>query len=69
MSRIIVDRNRCEGHALCVALVPDIFEIDDEDKATVPGVVSDDQLDNVGLAVDTCPVAALRVEPPLPPAS
>lgn len=64
--RINVDRNRCEGHALCVALVPDVFETDDEGKATVPGPVSDDQLDNIRLAVDTCPAAALRIEAPQP---
>lgn len=66
--RISVDRNRCEGHALCVALAPEVYGTDDEGKATVLGPVSEDQLDTIRLAVDTCPVAALRLEAPRPPA-
>ena len=31
--RLIVDKDRCEGHALCVQTAPDIFDIGDDDMA------------------------------------
>ncbi|MBL7508020.1 ferredoxin, partial [Escherichia coli] len=29
--RVIVDRDRCEGNAVCLGIAPDIFDLDDED--------------------------------------
>jgi ferredoxin len=34
--RVIVDRDRCEGNAVCLGIAPDIFELDDEDYAVRP---------------------------------
>lgn len=28
--RIIADYDRCEGHGLCVAQAPEVFDLDDE---------------------------------------
>lgn len=33
--RVEVDRDRCEGNAVCVGIAPDLFELDDEDYAVV----------------------------------
>jgi ferredoxin len=33
--RLIVDRDPCEGNAVCMGIAPDIFELDDEDYAVV----------------------------------
>jgi ferredoxin len=33
--RVEVDRDRCEGNAVCVGIAPDIFDLDDEDYAVV----------------------------------
>ena len=33
--RVIVDRDRCEGNAVCLGIAPDIFDLDDEDYAVV----------------------------------
>ncbi|MFJ8812934.1 ferredoxin [Amycolatopsis thermoflava] len=30
MSRPLIDANRCEGHARCVARAPELFDVDDE---------------------------------------
>jgi len=31
--RVEVDRDRCEGNAVCVGIAPDLFDLDDEDYA------------------------------------
>ncbi|WP_194827901.1 ferredoxin [Nocardia sp. XZ_19_231] len=60
--KIAADRTRCEGHGMCEALLPDIFRVDDEGNVTVlTDQVSEAELDDVRLAVDSCPVEALRM--------
>lgn len=60
--KIAADRSRCEGHGMCEALLPDIFRVDDEGNVTVlADEVPESELDDVRLAVDSCPVQALRL--------
>ena len=62
MSRveIIVDATLCEGHALCVSAAPDVFEINDDEKAVVLDVdLTDDILRQVDEAILRCPVQAI----------
>ena len=33
--RVVVDRDRCEGNAVCVGVAPDLFELDDQDYVMV----------------------------------
>ena len=33
--RVKVDKNKCHGHNRCVALAPDVFDVDDEGLAEV----------------------------------
>ena len=34
--KLVVDRDRCQGHARCQAIAPDVFEVDDvEQKSRV----------------------------------
>ena len=33
--RVEVDRDRCEGNAICVGIAPDLFELDDDDYAVM----------------------------------
>ena len=33
--RVEVDRDRCEGNAVCVGIAPDLFDLDDDDYAVV----------------------------------
>ncbi|MFN2615851.1 MAG: ferredoxin [Thermoleophilaceae bacterium] len=55
-----VDRALCIGSGDCVDTAPDVFQLDDEDKAVV---VDPDgaPLDDVVEAARNCPVSAIRV--------
>ena len=57
---ITVDRAVCIGSGDCVDTAPDVFQLDDEDKAVV---VDPDgaTLDDVIAAAGNCPVAAIFV--------
>jgi ferredoxin len=55
-----VDRDVCIGSADCVDTAPDVFQLDDEDKAVVvdpDGASTDDVLTAAG----NCPVSAIFV--------
>jgi ferredoxin len=55
-----VDRSLCIGSADCVDTAPDVFQLDDEDKAVV---VDPDgaPFDDVMTAAQNCPVSAIFV--------
>jgi ferredoxin len=60
--RVEVDRDACEANAVCAGLVPEVFEVDDEDSlhilvAEIPAELTD----RVRHAVGSCPKAALRL--------
>ncbi|WP_370501284.1 ferredoxin [Mycolicibacterium sp. jd] len=60
---ITIDRDRCEGHGQCVAVAPDLFDLDDEGIAVLrvdTQAIPTDQAENAAQAVDVCPVAALK---------
>ncbi len=61
--KVKVDYDVCEANAVCAGLVPEVFEVDDEDNlhilvAEVPPALAD----GVRHAVRSCPKAALSVE-------
>jgi len=60
--RVTVDRDACEANAVCAGLVPEVFEVDDEDRLhihldDIPGELAD----AVRTAVRSCPKAALTL--------
>jgi ferredoxin len=61
--KIKVDFDLCESNALCEAIAPDVFELDDDDylqlktEETTPDNVAD-----VKRAVAACPRAAISLE-------
>jgi ferredoxin len=61
--KIKVDFDLCESNALCEAIAPDVFELDDDDylqlktEQTTP-----ENLDEVRRAVAACPRAAISLE-------
>ncbi len=58
--RVIVDRDRCEGNAVCLSVAPDIFDLDDEDYAVVKtDPIPADQEQLAEQAIVECPRAAL----------
>jgi ferredoxin len=60
--RVEVDRDLCEANAVCAGLVPEVFDVDDEDQLhiladEVPAALAE----GVRRAVDSCPKTALRL--------
>jgi ferredoxin len=61
--RVRVDRDLCEANAVCAGLVPEVFEVDDEDNlvilaAEVPAALAA----HVRHAVRSCPKTALSLD-------
>jgi ferredoxin len=62
MQRIQVDFDLCESNAMCEALAPDIFELDDDDFLQLSSdEVTDENRERVMQAVAACPRAAISV--------
>lgn len=65
--KIIIDRDLCIGAAPCVALLPEIFELDEEGKAVLTKE-AEKKLEKGGItlkqvidAAEACPVSAISV--------
>ena len=56
MPKVHVDKDACGSCGLCVGSRPDVFEFDDEGKATAVVAEIDDELDF------DCPFGAITVE-------
>jgi ferredoxin len=61
--RVRVDRDLCEANAVCAGLVPEVFEVDDDDNliilaAEVPAALAA----QVRHAVRSCPKTALSLD-------
>lgn len=61
--KVTVDFDLCESNALCEALAPDVFELDDDDFL----VIKKEQLDPEDVAAAqkaavACPRAAIKLE-------
>jgi ferredoxin len=62
MSRIAVDRIRCDGRGVCAELFPEMITLDDWGYPVVAaGSIPDHLLPMARLAVSSCPVMALRL--------
>ena len=62
MARVVVDYDVCESNALCEAMAPDVFELDDNDDLQVEDpTVTDENRERVEQAVAACPKSALRI--------
>jgi ferredoxin len=61
--RIAADRDRCEGHGLCVDTAPEVYDLDDAAVVVLRHEVVPAALERRAEAgARVCPVAALRVE-------
>lgn len=62
MKRIVIDSDKCEGHGRCVALAPDLFDVDDYGMsyALVDEVPSDQEY-AANRAVSACPECAISL--------
>ncbi len=62
MSKIKVDFDLCESNAMCEALAPDHFQIDDDDYLQViDDKVTDDNRALIEQAVAACPKSAISI--------
>ncbi len=58
--RIVVDRDRCEGNAICVGIDPELFQLDEDEYVVVKAdVIPEDALERAEQAIAECPRAAL----------
>jgi ferredoxin len=60
--RIRVDPRLCEGHALCIELAPEVFDLSDDDVASCDAQPADDLWDKVAAAANACPRGAITLE-------
>ncbi len=60
--KIRVDPEKCQGHARCFSLVPELFEVDDYGLSSVKGdgTVPSEFEDRARLAIDNCPEFAIE---------
>lgn len=61
VSAVVIDRDKCIGSASCVAIAPDVFDLDDEGKAIVKEGASLEDVQAILDAAKSCPVDAIIV--------
>jgi ferredoxin len=63
--KIRVDPDKCQGHARCYALVPELFSVDDYGLSTVvgDGTVPAELEEKAQLAIANCPEFAIEELP------
>jgi ferredoxin len=62
--QLIVDNSKCQGHARCNAMAPEVFELDDEGFIATPsGEVPAGLEDKAKIGVASCPEQALSLLP------
>ena len=61
--KVVIDAERCQGHARCVALAPELFGADDLGYGFVmgDGVVTGDTEEKARQAVNNCPEHAIDI--------
>ena len=59
--RIRIDHELCESNAVCVRLVPEVFELDDDDRLRLTQEPPEALRSRVAEAVRRCPKQALAI--------
>jgi ferredoxin len=60
--KIKVDYDLCESNALCEAMAPEVFWLDDDDNLQMhTDQTTDENIENVKRAVAACPRAAITL--------
>ena len=60
--KAIVDEDTCIGCGLCCGVCPEVFRMDDEDKAEAFALTEESNKSQVQEAIDGCPVEAISWE-------
>ncbi len=61
VTRMVIDWTRCDGHALCVEILPELIGLDDWGYPMVRGPVPPHLLGLAERARGACPVLAIRL--------
>jgi ferredoxin len=67
--RIRILEDRCQGHARCASLAPEIFDLNDDGYGYVLPAhqeiaeADEQKLEQTRLAIDNCPEQAIIIEP------
>jgi ferredoxin len=59
--RVEWDESRCASSALCTALAPDVFYVDEDARLAIGTELDDEQRQAVQDAADSCPTQAIYV--------
>ncbi len=60
--KVKADYDLCEANAMCEALAPEVFEVDDDDNLNLhTDQITPDNEEHVRQAVAACPKAALSI--------
>jgi len=60
--QVVVDYELCESNAMCMDVVPEVFDLDDDDVLQVLEESPDESLrEQLVIAVDRCPKQALKL--------
>ena len=62
MTRLSVDEDLCQGHAMCVLEAPDVFAVPKHGTVSLLRDITATDLEAVRLAVHHCPTGALKLE-------
>ena len=59
--KIAIDASKCQGHARCYALAPELFDVDDYGTSSVrgDGTVPPELEERARLAIENCPEFAI----------
>lgn len=58
IAKIVIDRRRCIGASSCIAIAPDVYELDAENIAIVKDERGADD-DTLALSAQSCPTSAI----------
>ncbi|MBS3815259.1 MAG: ferredoxin [Hadesarchaea archaeon] len=61
MKKPVVDKEKCQGHMVCVGIAPEVFEIGSDGKSEVKDPEGADE-STIQQAIDGCPVDAISWE-------
>ncbi len=62
MIKVNIDLNLCQSHGECVAIAPDLFQLDENDFIVWQEEVDDGRRADLEAAVNTCPMTAISIE-------
>ncbi len=60
--RVRVDKDLCEGCQTCVALCPEVFEMEDDKSHPLVDVIPQELQDKCREAAAACPASAIMIE-------